>query len=919
MALALTGLSKLNSEELATGLKALIGILGELAAFMLLSNFFGKGAKGLIGLSIAIGVMALALYNLAKLDDGELRNGIIGLTACIGLLAVFMQVCSHLNKAKPITMLLSMVGLAVAMLAFGLALKLVAEVPWQTIAAFSIGLSAVVLALANAMTILSNVSFGAGLKAIGLLSVSVLALGAVFGLVLDLVSGSVSSALVQLSSALELAGGMISGFSRAMDGISSSRVEELKGIFGTLFGIVASVPVLNDGTALIAFSGNLSQLGAALGLFITNSDGVTPEAVSPRVSAIESLFDILASVSAMKIANVQDFVGYITDLGGALTLFAGVDSGLGGEEVSARVQNATDMLETLVENLPSNLTTTLSSLPEENAMSQFSARLVSLGGALVSFGESASGIDRDDVNSAIISLGMLGELETALKNHGGIFEQITGISSLDTFSASVADIGGGLAAFADKTSTIDSDKVTNAIGALRMMSTLEWGLRNHGSLFKYFTGEASLSNFATGVNAIGQGLYNFAEKTKSINSDKVTNAANALSVFAAIDRSLINHGGVLSWFTGDQDLSDLGNNLQPLGAGLAAFCDELKDVKNTTAASQAATILQKLAVADTNLNLAGSVLQLQTFAASLHDGKGGGIGEKMKAFSDDLSGFDSKLVGSVTNTLTDLSLIDSNALEALGLKFKDGIFSASVMTSITTGIVSMFSTMTTELRNHYSDFYSAGEYLDTGLANGIIGGTWRVINAARYVGNKAVSATRQAMAIHSPSRIGEELGRYWDMGIANGMTYYTGLVKDAAFGISDAAVGTARGIVAKVSEIMASDMSLAPTITPVLDASSIRSGIGGINGLFGNRTISLNGVNTVNLSDRTPQAVFDQNGSNYTGIVNAIDSVNSRIDALGEKLARMQIVLDSGALVGQIAGDMDKTLGERTIMKGRGN
>ena len=919
MTLALTALSNLSGDQIFKGLGAMLGILTELEVFMFASNKFGSGAKGLISLSIAIGAMALALYNLGKLDDGELRNGIIGLTACVGLIAAFVRICSNITKAKPITMLLSMVGLAAVMLAFGLALKLVAQIPWQTIATFSVGLSAVVLAFANAMSILTNVPFVSGLKAIGLLSVAVLALGAVFGLVLDLVSGSVSSALVQLSSALELAGGMISGFSRAMDGISSSRVEELKGIFGTLFGIVASVPVLNDGTALIAFSGNLSQLGAALGLFITNSDGVTPEAVSPRVSAIESLLDILASVSAMKIANVQDFVGYITDLGGALTLFAGVDSGLGGEEVSARVQNATDMLETLVENLPSNLTTTLGSLPEENAMSQFSARLVSLGGALVSFGESASGIDRDDVNSAIISLGMLGELETALKNHGGIFEQITGISSLDTFSASVADIGGGLAAFADKTSTIDSDKVTNAIGALRMMSTLEWGLRNHGSLFKYFTGEASLSNFATGVNAIGQGLYNFAEKTKSINSDKVTNAANALSVFAAIDRSLINHGGVLSWFTGDQDLSDLGNNLRPLGAGLAAFCDELKDVKNTTAASQAATILQKLAVADTNLNLAGSVLQLQTFASSLHDGKGGGIGEKMKAFSDDLSGFDSKLVGSVTNTLTDLSLIDSNALEALGLKFKDGIFSASVMTSITTGIVSMFSTMTTELRNHYSDFYSAGEYLDTGLANGIIGGTWRVINASRYVGNKAVSATRQAMAIHSPSRIGEELGRYWDMGIANGMTYYTGLVEDAAFGISDAAVGTAQGIVAKVSEIMASDMSLAPTITPVLDASSIRSGIGGINGLFGNRTISLNGVNTVNLSDRTPQAVFDQNGSNYTGIVNAINSVNSRIDALGEKLARMQIVLDSGALVGQIAGDIDKTLGERTIMKGRGN
>ena len=39
------------------------------------------------------------------------------------------------------------------------------------------------------------------------------------------------------------------------------------------------------------------------------------------------------------------------------------------------------------------------------------------------------------------------------------------------------------------------------------------------------------------------------------------------------------------------------------------------------------------AVADTNLNLAGNVLQLQTFANSLHDGKGGGIGEKLKLFS----------------------------------------------------------------------------------------------------------------------------------------------------------------------------------------------------------------------------------------------------------------------------------------------
>ena len=918
MVLALTGLSKLSIEEIERGLGALFGILFELGVFMTASKVFGNGAKGLIGLSIAIGVMALALYNLAKLDDNELKNGIIGLTACVGLIAAFLHICSNLGKSKPITMLLSMVGLATAMLAFGLALKLVAKVPWQTIAAFSVGLSAVVLALANAMTILATVPFMSGLKAIGLLSVGVLALGAVFGMVLDLVSDSISGALVQLSSALELAGGMISGFASSMDGIDSDRVDELKHIFETLFSLVASVPA-SDGTTLITFSGNLSQMGAALGLFITNSDGVTSESIAPRVEAIQSLLDILTQVSTTEFANIQDFIGYITDLGGALTLFAAADSGLNGEEADARVQNATALLSSLIENLPDNLTTRLSALPEENSMSIFSARLVSLGGALVSFGNSASGVNRDDVNNAIVSLGMLSELETTLKNHGGIFETVTGISSLDTFSVSVADIGGGLAAFAEKTSGIDSNKVTNAIGSLRLLSTLEWGLRNHGSLFSFFTGDSSLASFATGVNAIGEGLYNFSEKTKNVDSGKVTSAANALSIFAAIDRGLANHGGVLAWFTGDQNLSDLGNNLEPLGTGLAAFCGALDGVKNTTIASQAATILQKLAVADTNLNLAGSVLQLQTFASSLHDGKGGGIGEKLKLFSDDLAGFDSGIVGSATNALKDLSLVDSDSLESLGKKFKDGIFTSSVMTSITTGITSLVSSMTTELRNYYTDFHSAGEYLDMGLANGILSGDWRVANAARYVASVAVKASRQTLAINSPSRIGAELGMYWDMGMANGLIHFANLVSDAAGESSQNAVDTAKGIVAKVSEVMSSDMSLAPTITPVLDASNIQAGIGGINSLFGGRAITLNGVNTVRLADRTEQSIPNQNGSDYTSIVNAIGNVNNQIEELGQRIARMQVVLDSGALVGQIAGDMDKTLGERTIMKGRGN
>ncbi len=904
-------------DNLAKGgiaLTALLGVIGTFA-FMTKKLKLGDSMGDIKGLAVGILVLVASIAILGSLDTGTLIKGVGGLVAIMISLGAFLKLT---EKSDPKKALPAIIAMAAVMVVFAGCIDYIKSVPWQTIAAFSVGLSAVVLVLANAITLLANVPFVSGLKAIGLLSVAVLALGTVFSLVLDLVSGSISSALVQLSSALELAGGMISGFTSSMDSIDSSRVEELQKIFDTLFGLVASVPASN-GTTLIAFSGNLSQLGASLGLFVTNSDGVTSESIAPRVEAVQSLLDILTQVSTTEFANIQDFIGYITDLGGALTLFAGADSGLSGDEASTRVQDATALLSSLIENLPDNLTTRLSALPEENSMSIFSARLVSLGGALVSFGNSASGINRDDVDNAIVSLGMLSELETTLKNHGGIFETITGISSLDTFSASVADIGGGLATFAEKTSGIDSDKVANAIGSLRLLSTLDWGLRNHGSVFELIAGKSSLTTFSTDINAIGEGLYNFADKTKEINSDKVTSAANALSIFAAIDRGLTNHGGVLSWFTGDQTLSDLGNNLKPLGEGLAAFCEALKNTKNTETASKAATILQKLAVADSNLNLAANVVQLQTFASGLHNENGTGIGQKLAAFSDDLAGFNAEGVAKATTALNDISLIDSNALESLGQKFKDGIFTSSVMTSITTGITSLISSMTTELRNHYSDFHSAGEYLDMGLANGILSGDWRVANAARYVASVAVRTSKQTLAINSPSRVGAELGMYWDMGMAGGLAQYANLVGSAAEGVSQTAVNTAQGIVAKVSEVMSSDMSLTPTITPVLDASSIQAGMGGINGLFGGRTIALNGVNTVNLADRTQQAVSNQNGSDYSTIVNAITSVNERLDTLGQQMSKMQVVLDSGALVGQIATDMDKTLGERTIMKGRGN
>ena len=917
IAASIIALGLMPTGVLLKGGAAVATILGALLLFSLATKVLklDNSMKDISGLAKGILLLVVSIAILGMLPIDVLAKGILSLVGILVSLGVFLRLVSKTDPKKALPAIL---GISLILITFAGCIDYIKDVPWQTIAAFSAGLSAIVLALSNAITLLAGVPFVSGLKAIGLLSAAVLALGAVFGIVLNIVSGTVSSAIVQLSSAMELAGSMISGFMSSMDGISGAKTDKVAATFEKLFGIIESVPSVGTGFNLMAFSGCLSQLGSALGLFIEGS-APAEKGIDSRVASLDKLIDAVLKISGSEIKNVDDFVGYLTSLGGALALFAGAESGITDDEATKRLNTASGLLTTLVTNMPTDIESVLSTIPDSTKMSVFSANLVALGGALLSFSNSVSEINQDKVDNAIDSLGLLNVLDKNLKRHGGVFDRIAGIASLDTFATSVKNIGNGLNDFATSTSGIDPEKTTFAINSLGMLNSLDISLKRHGGVFGWLAGESNLATFATNVNAVGTGLKEFSTKTQNIDSTKVTNATNALSVLAAIDGGLTNHGGVISFFTGDQTLSDLGDNLGPLGEGLASFCKALDGVGNIELAVRASTVLQKLAVADTNLNLAGSVLQLQTFAGSLHNEKGTGVGQKLAAFSTDLAEFDSQAVASATTALTNLSLIDSNNLEALAKKFKDGILSPGTMSTITSGITTLMSSIASIIRSRYGEFYSAGIYLDSGLAMGIMNGSWRAENAAQTVASRIILKTKQALAINSPSRIGSELGMYWDKGIAGGMYAYSNLIDRAAESTSESMIQTASGIVATVSSLMSGDMDLSPTITPVIDMSNIRAGMTGVNGMFGTRTIDVQGVSTLNLNSRVNEAIPNQNGSNYGVIVNAIASVNERISDLGEKLANMQVILDSGALVGQIAGDMDKNLGERTILKGRGN
>ena len=63
----------------------------------------------------------------------------------------------------------------------------------------------------------------------------------------------------------------------------------------------------------------------------------------------------------------------------------------------------------------------------------------------------------------------------------------------------------------------------------------------------------------------------------------------------------------------------------------------------------------------------------------------------------------------------------------------------------------------------------------------------------------------------------------------------------------------------------------------------------------------------------------DANTQSNGQIVDAIDGLKSDLSDLVDRVSQLQVVMDTGELVGAISPEMDRSLGVAAMMKRRGN
>ena len=123
----------------------------------------------------------------------------------------------------------------------------------------------------------------------------------------------------------------------------------------------------------------------------------------------------------------------------------------------------------------------------------------------------------------------------------------------------------------------------------------------------------------------------------------------------------------------------------------------------------------------------------------------------------------------------------------------------------------------------------------------------------------------------------------------------------------------------RVATIADDDFTFTPTITPVVDMTNVTAASGRAGQMFGSISSGLRGSLRVTSDNAQTAAVAASYASGSNNIVSEIQSLSGKLESLGTAVGNMQIVLDTGVLVGATTNKIDRSLGTLQMRKGRGN
>lgn len=187
-----------------------------------------------------------------------------------------------------------------------------------------------------------------------------------------------------------------------------------------------------------------------------------------------------------------------------------------------------------------------------------------------------------------------------------------------------------------------------------------------------------------------------------------------------------------------------------------------------------------------------------------------------------------------------------------------------------------------------------------------------LLKAVKESDDEVINVAKSGYGEKSPSKVFHQIGSYLIEGLSGGITAETGVATDAMSTTSQKVIDAFGDPLDYVSKVMSGELTYDPSIRPVMDMSSVSGSAASIQGMFQNQNVAVSGF-----SGRLAADIGQLQRDNQD-VVDEISALREDMAVMTEQITNLQVVMDNGVLVGQIAGNMDQELGIRATRKGRG-
>ena len=932
-------LSFIDLGGLAKGIIA-VGLLSAMMAVMIKALKGAQNVKAsIMMIAISIGVMAASIVALSFIDTKSLLSAAGAMTtvmtsfaliiramsgiktvkmgpiiAMVGLLAIFTGVIAILSRIDPSSAMTNVLALTLLMsVTTGLlaAVSLIGKYLSSGIVSGIVSLTAMAIPMWAFIQVVKQMngiedasekvrSLTIMMAAMGAL-LAVLAIVGLFGPAAIIGIGSLVALFAAIGTLAVAIGYLMDEFPSIQKFLDKGLpvLEQLAGSIGTMIGMFIGAIGEALGGSLVKIGMDIAAFMSALSVAGTNASTIKADSFNGVKGLVDVLSDIASTTVKISISDIFTLGGtsmekFQTDAVAFFTAMKSIGKASSDVNINAESMNSVIGVAQNLANLQSSLE------PIGGVISWFSGRddLATFGaniGEFVSSIISAFGsiedskINIEAMNSMISAATSLSSLQTSLEPIGGVVTWFSGRDDLGRFGINAyAFVASMKTAFGSlEGTTLNTTAMNSIISAATSLSTIQSSLGPIDGVITWFSGRNDLAAF-------GANIGEFVESMKTafmsldgvaINSAAMNSIVSASTSLATLQTSLEPIGGVVTWFSGRDDLGRFGINVAAFIASMKIALSTLEGASlDEPALTSVVTATTKLAELQSSLEPMGGVVSWFTGRSDL-----GTFGINIGLFAEAIgklkiglgeNGITEAAISSITNTGTALVELQKALPEE---HWFDGKMN-----------LSDFSNRIDDFASAMSSFGATATEINTGNMAIVISSAYRIKSFIESLGD----LDNGNIDKFKPAGIAKQMKNYFndvaeiDTGIISTSIVSANKIKDfitSLSGMDISGVGSFASAVDKLSEVDVSGLIEAFSATTTeLSATGAEMIDRLINGMKSKMpaalSVSANIVNSMNKAVTSNTAtLYSVGGALITkltkGILSKKSSINSAISA----------------------------------------